>query len=477
MLELRDYQKQLCANLLNHYRQGGQRPVGVLPTGGGKTVVFSHIAASASSKGNRIWIVVHRDFLIDQTCEKLVDLGVPHGVIAPGAPETDDLVQVVSVFTAARRLHRLIPPKLIIIDECHHAIASQWVRLIEAFPAAKLLGVTATPERLDGRGLGSVFDGLIVGPSVAELIARGFLAKPLVFTPPEYREEILKLKRRRDGEIDTQAAAEFVVARKITGNAIEQYEKLCPGVPAVTFCATIEHAEQVAAEFRERGIPSVSIDGTMSKFQRKAILRDFAGRAIKNLTSCELIGEGFDLPEVVAAILLRPTMSTSLALQQMGRALRIAPGKEFAFILDHVGNCFLHGLPQTERNWSLEGKKKRLSSESESSISLLNCPRCFMVFPPALNCPFCGEEIRRRNQRELKEVDGDLIAVDMDAWEEARQKMVQKISAEQRDAEARKAIAMATSLDDLLAAARRLNYKPQWAYKIWQWKKSKEQSA
>jgi superfamily II DNA or RNA helicase len=188
-LSLRNYQQQAIDDLRAVYARGASAVLLTMPTGAGKTVVIAAATAGARAKGNRVLVVVHRRELLRQASAKLKAAGVPHGIIAPDHPETDDVVQVASVQTLARRLDRLSRFSLIIIDECHHAVASLWARLLAAQPQAKVLGMTATPERTDGRGLGSVcggpFDGLVVGATVAELIAAGHLVETRTFAPAE----------------------------------------------------------------------------------------------------------------------------------------------------------------------------------------------------------------------------------------------------------------------------------------------------
>lgn len=435
--------------LQRHYQKGGRAPLAVLPTGAGKTVVFAWIAKQAAAKGNRVMILVHRDFLLDQTSEKLAAMGVPHGIIAPDYPQTDDLVQVASVHTVVRRFHRLREPVLIIIDEAHHAPAGQWTKVIQFYRYAKILGVTATPDRMDGTVLG--FDGLYVGATVKQLTADGWLVPARVYAPPIVAD-LAGLHMARSGDYQRAEIEDRLDRATVTGDAVQHYLKYAPGLSGVAFCCSVEHARHVAATFTNAGVPAQHIDGSMTKLERKRIMRAFAQGGIKLLTSCELISEGFDLPEVAVAILLRPTESLGLYLQQVGRALRPSPGKQAAIILDHVGNCIKHGLPDDEREWNMDGRKKR---KTQGALPVVTCEKCFRAHHPTRGrvCPYCQHvpEVQTRDASPI-EIDGEL--------EEVTATQLQHI-------DRRWMIGRAQTLEDLYIVAHRLGYKPAWARYIW----------
>lgn len=410
MISLRDYQNQLVTDVRNAYRAGKKSPLVVSPTGSGKTVMFAYIANGTSAKGHRVLILVHRQELVDQTCRTLNAFGVDHGVIAAGrSPDRTHSVQVGSVQTVVRRLE-FFRPDLIIIDEAHHGTAGSWRKVIDANPQARILGVTATPERLDGRGLKEVFDELIRGPEVADLIANGHLCRPKYFAPPTVAD--LSGIHKVAGDFDRKELAAAMDKAAITGDAVEHYRRICPGKPAVAFCASIAHAEHVSEQFLAAGFRAATIDGTLDRDERRDRVSALADGRIHVLTSCEIINEGFDLPIVTAAILLRPTMSLGLHLQQIGRVLRPAPGKDFAVILDHVGNLGRHQYAETLRDWSLEGRKKgkRKAKDDEPDVSVRQCEQCYCCHPPAPTCPECGfvYPVRERN---IEQREGDLIEI------------------------------------------------------------------
>lgn len=386
MIHLRDYQQTAVDSIRAAYAEGARAPLFVAPTGSGKTVTFAYIAHHGTQRGTRICIVVHRRELIRQTCRTLGAFGVPHGVIAPGHRATGHSVQVASVQTLVRR--DAPPFDLMILDEAHHAAAGSWQRVAQAQPQARILGVTATPCRLDGKGLGNVFDRLILGPSIKQLTAAGHLSPARVFAPAQALD--LKGIRTRGGDYAREQLEGMLNSRAITGCAVEHYRRHCDGYPAIAFCASVAHAEAVAEQFRAEGYRAASIDGSMQPDQRDGLVADLDHGRLSVLTSCDLINEGFDVPRVSAAILLRPTKSLGLHMQQIGRALRPYPGKEHAVILDHVGNVLRHGMPDADRQWSLDRGVEQEAREDAGQPAARQCPACFAVHEWAPACPYCG---------------------------------------------------------------------------------------
>lgn len=416
MLSLRYYQQDAVGAIRNSYQSGYRAPLLVLPTGGGKTVVFSYIAATSQSKGNRVLILVHRVELLRQTSAKLAEAGVYHGLISPKyTPNLHAPVQVASVQTLIKRLDKIQPPDLIIIDEAHHAIAGSWRTVINAFPNARVLGVTATPCRGDGTGLGQeaggVFDDIVIGPQVPELIQGGFLVKPIIYAPRE-KLDLTSVKITR-GDYDIKQVEDLVDKPTITGDAVKHYMRICPGAPAVVFCVSVAHAQHVAEEFRKSGFRAYHADGTLDDDMRARILNGLGNGTVDVVTSCDLISEGTDIPAIGCAILLRPTQSLGLYIQQVGRALRTADGKRHAYILDHVGNVLTHGLPDEHREWTLEGERRRKKSkkDQEPTIRVTQCEKCYSIHEPAPQCPSCGY-VYPVKDTVPQQVDGELIEVD-----------------------------------------------------------------
>lgn len=453
-LTLRPYQSTAVASIRSALAAGHRSVLFVLPTGGGKTVVFSHIAEQAAAKGNRICILVHRVELLEQASTSLAALGVRHGLIAAGrSMDLSAPVQVASVATLARRLDKLSPAlfQLLVVDEAHHSNAGTWGKVLGHFHRARVLGVTATPCRCDGRGLGEWYSELILGPTAQELTDGGHLAPARVLAPPGVSLQGL---RKRMGDFDLRQAADLLGTGQAMGSPLSHYRQHLEGQTAIAFCCSVSHAQAVAELFTSHGIPAASIDGTMDAATRRQLLQQLGTGELKVLTSCALIGEGVDVPSVSGCILLRPTQSLALHLQMIGRCLRPQPGKT-AVILDHVGNVHRHGLPTDEREWSLEGITRR---QREQAPSVRVCPGCFAALRSGTAvCPECGHQFVPE-RRELEHVEGELEEV---------------IARQQRRAEQ----SSAQSLADLIAIGHRRGMaKPQaWARHVMAAREAKRQ--
>jgi superfamily II DNA or RNA helicase len=454
MVSLRPFQATGVTEIRGAYMAGHRRVLYVLPTGGGKTYTFVHIAEQAASRGNRVCILVHRQELVDQSSRSLHAIGCQHGVIAAGyRQDLRHTVQVASVQTMARRLHT-IPAEffqLLIVDEAHHAVAGTWSKVLAAMPQARVLGVTATPERLDGRGLGDQFDVMIEGPDAAWLTDEGFLVPAKVYRPSGFDfTSIRKLDTRKGHE-----ASEAILRQgQAMGDAVTHYSRTIQNVyngTAIAFCVSVAHADAVAEAFRNQGIPAAMLDGTMDRGQRRGLINDLGAGVLKVLTSCDIVSEGTDIPSVTGGIGLRPTDSLSLHLQQMGRILRPCEGKPFAVWNDHVGNTYngdlvKHGLPTDPREWSLEGRPKGKAKKPSQAIPIRICRVCFAAIPSAANpCPECGHVLEQA-RRELKVIEGDLREL---------------TGAELRRQE-RREVTQARTREELEAIARERGYKPGW---------------
>lgn len=352
MIVLRDYQEDGVEEIRASFRHF-DRVCYVLPTGGGKTITFSFVVQNAVAKGKRVVIIAHRREIICQISKALTDIEVEHGIVAPGFRMTQSLVQVGMVQTLVRRLGAVPTPDLLVIDECHHAPAGSWLKIMDAWKGCKVLGVTATPIRLDKQGLSVAFDDMVVGPSMRNLIECGALAPYLYFAPPN--DVDLSNLSTVAGDWEGEELDEAVMHSRALGDAVDHYRKYLNGRPALAFCASVAGAEGIAAYFTQAGIPALAVDGAMSTPERARRLKMLEDGELKIITSCMIISEGFDVPAVAGAILLRPTMSLSLFLQQIGRSLRPKPGGGCAIILDHVGNVNRHGMPDMERIWTLDG--------------------------------------------------------------------------------------------------------------------------
>jgi len=427
---LRPYQIKALDDVRAAYRSGKRAPLLVSPTGSGKTVMFSHVANGVKQRGKRVIILCHRAELIEQIERALRDVGLIPGIIAADRAESPRApVQVASVMSLLRRLERTPAPDLIICDEAHHCIStSSWGKVIKHWPQALVLGVTATPIRLSGEGLDDVFDTLVQGPTVRELIEIGSLSPVTVYAPPG---PDLSGVHIRMGEYIASELSEVMSKSTVVGDAVEHYTRHAPGRPAIAFCVSVKHAIAVAEQFRKGGYTSVNIDGSLDASIRRTIVRDFTAGRINVLTSCDLISEGFDVPRVEVGLLLRPTQSLGLYLQQCGRVLRPFPGKERALILDHAGNTFKHGLPGADREWSLAGRvgDGRGKAGDSPIVSVRVCGRCFAANASTRReCGECGElfETKARAPAQLagtlQEVTDDGVPHASGASEEKRRK-------------------------------------------------------
>lgn len=440
------------AELLDRARErlrAGDRSVLLLaPTGFGKTVVGAEMVAGAASRRKRVLFLNHRRELVRQTSRSFYEQGIPHGTIQAGhISDPHALVQVASVQTMARRLNDFPDFDLIIPDEAHHMASATWASIAAAYPRARILGLTATPWRLDGTGLHHWFQSLVEGPTLAWLIENGRLSPFRLFAPAQ---PDLSEVRTVAGDYQRGALAKAMDKPSITGDAVAHYKQLANGKRAVAFCASIEHSKNVAAQFRASGIPAAHIDGQMSHEERDREFSAFERGEVLVLTNVDLVGEGVDVPAIECVILLRPTKSLTHYLQSVGRALRKFPGKSEAIILDHAGNSLRHGLPDDEREWSLEDREKRAKREAlESPVK--QCEECFFVYRPAPKCPCCGYAPPVAS-REIEQIEGTLAEVKR---AEPRAKFREQ--------------GRASSLEDLIRLGRERGYKsPEfWARKVW----------
>ena len=361
---LRQYQTDLIEEIREQLREH-RRVLAVLPTGAGKTMAFCSIAARSVGRNNNVLILVHRVELLEQTSKRLAAMDVPHGIIAPRHPVTHTQVQVASIGAVARRLSSFPwSPNLIIVDEAHHCAARSWRQVLDGYPNAKIVGWTATPQRLDGKGLSESFDALMEGPSVARLIQMGFLSAYRLFAPPTGVD--LSGLARRAGDYRVEEVEERVIQRQVLYAAVSNYQRYAEGRQAIAFCVSLKHGSEVCLAFSKAGIPAAMVDGTLTAAERTDRLGCFKAGKVRVLVSVDLISEGFDVPACDCAVLLRPTASLSVYLQQIGRALR--PSDREAIILDCAGNSQQHGLPCEPRAWSLTG----IAPKSRSDLAAVS---------------------------------------------------------------------------------------------------------
>lgn len=452
---LRPYQQDIRDDIESRWL-GVSNVIAVLPTGAGKTVLFSSILADEPGASCAI---AHRQELVSQISLALARNGVRHRIIGQdpvirmivrlhmeevGAnyvvPNAKCAVASVNTLTGKKFSESLKPwlptVKLWVQDEAHHVLRdNQWGRAAAMFPNARGLGVTATPLRADGNGLGrhadGLFDTMVIGPSMRDLITMGFLTEYRIFAPPStfQRDQVAVSQTTGDFNLDQMrkavASSSLVVhdEKQIVGDIVQHYQRIAPGKLGVTFVPDIATAETVAEQFNAAGVPAMAVSSKTPDDERCKILRKFKSRELLQLVNCDLFGEGFDLPAIEVVSMGRPTESYGLYVQQFGRALRLLDGKDRAIIIDHVGNVMRHGLPDAPREWSLDRRERRSSGKSDAQTirACLN-PECGAVYERFRDaCPYCGTPVPPPAERSRPEfVDGDLFELDPVMLEQMR---------------------------------------------------------
>lgn len=374
-MELRPYQSDLVEQVKQAYKEGCKAPCIVLGCGGGKSCIVADIAAKTTAKGNSVLFLVHRRELCEQIEKTFTEWGVRM-----------DLCCIGMVQTIVRRLKNMPDPTLIITDENHHSPAATYKKIYERFPNARRIGVTATPVRLNGSGLGDVNDKLIIGVSTKYLIENHYLSPYDYYAPPVADLSGLRI---RAGEYVSEDIEKIMIQRAVFGNVIMHYREYADGRQAICYCAGIDHSRATADALNAAGISAAHIDGTTADAERSEAINAFRRGDIRILCNVDLISEGFDVPDCSCVILLRPTQSLVLHIQQTMRCMRYQPDKR-AMILDHVGNYARHGMPDAEREWTLDTKPKKEKDPDEVKIKC--CPKCYHVYDPGLyaRCPECG---------------------------------------------------------------------------------------
>jgi len=419
MSGLRPRQVQAIADVTQAYRDGFKAPIMVAPTGFGKTHTSAEIIRRAIAKGRKVWFLAHLKEILDATAGKLRDEKIQHGFIMAGRlADRRQQVQIVSVQTAVRRLDRLEKPDLIIIDEAHLAVAATYQDIIRwAGPDCWRLLLTATPVRLDGRGMGEVADFIVHTCTTGELIDEGLLA-PIKYYAPSGPD--LTGVASLGGDFNQGQLAAAMDKPRITGSAVSHYAKLARNRPAVAFCVSVEHAQHVAAEFAGAGFRAVAISGDSDPVVRDSALKDLQSGRLDVVCNCQLWVAGVDAPAVSCIIQLAPTQSLVKYLQSIGRGLRTHPGKPDCIVLDHAGNSERHGSPLAEREWSLDAKPKKKGTK-KSEVPIKTCPSCFATVASAATDCACGHHFAPA-AREIEEVEGELVAVDLQAARVAARK-------------------------------------------------------
>ena len=436
---LRDYQQDIFDKSIDVFRNGAKGICCVLPCRSGKSYIMARMIKGA--KGN-VLVLAHRHTLINQHKELLASLGV-----------LTDNVRVESVFTEASRLGRYAPGDidLIIIDEAHLSEAASYRKVCEYYDCKRVL-FTATPARLDGKPL-TLADTLITGITATELIDRGAISDYDYYAPDLHLD--IDSVDMVAGEYNNGQLSELMCQTAIYGDVLKYYRQLGDNRQAIAYCTSVRHSEQTAQMFTSNGISAISIDGSMSQKERNKRMDMFRKGDVQILCNCNLISEGVTLPNASVALLLRPTCSLPLFIQQACRVLTPVEGKK-AVIIDFVNNVQKHGMPTETHNWSLsQSVHKRKEFNEDGTLSIRQCESCFKCFKTAPKCPYCGYEytVKGRELKSVKEVELKKIEA-IEREEQERQKKL-----------ARMEVGQCRTIADLQKIAKERGYAKGW---VWQ---------
>jgi superfamily II DNA or RNA helicase len=417
---LRAYQLLAVELIFAAWRAGRRAPLLVMPTGAGKTLVLAEVirlVVAIAAAPACVLVLVPRRELVGQTVEKLKAVGLLPGVICAAMDSQAGLqapVQVASIDTLYARVQRLdrltLPaPRLVVIDEAHLSITKRKVDLVEALGAERLLGLTATPTRKDGRALGVLYDELLAPASVASLTQAGFLVRARYWSWPT---PDLRGVRVEAGDYVTGQLADAMNRPKLLADVVATWLSRAGDRRTVVFTVDIEHAVAMAECFRREGVAAEHLSAETPLPEREAILARFRAGETEVVCNCFVLAYGFDLPAVSAVVLARPTRSLMLYLQMVGRTLRPAPGKVDCLVLDHAGAVHRHGFVDEERCWTLDGRTALVPSpvRAKAPREAKECPECHAIWIDGPTCPECGYELRPKG-RLVATALGELVEV------------------------------------------------------------------
>lgn len=408
-------QAEFVSLVRDQLRAGARSVLGVASPAFGKTVVAGHIIATAREKSNATaWFLVHRKNLLRQTSKSFWSAHIEHGLITSGRARSRLAVQVGTIGTVYSRLEKLEPPTILFIDEAHLAKGNMFETVIRwaLDRGAIVIGLTGTPERLDGQALGDLFQVMVEARSTHWLIQQGRLSNYVMYSTGITPD--LSGVRKSGGDYNRDQLAEVMDKPMLVGDAISHWRKHANGMRTVAYCVNVKHSKHTAEAFNAAGIPAVHVDADTTESELKDACEGLATGRYMVLCNCELVIEGFDLSAQVGmdvtlecCILLRPTQSVARYLQMVFRSLRRKPAP--AVILDHAGCAMRHGLPDDDREWSLEGRKKgKRASNSDPEVRVQQCQACYHVFRPGVSeCPSCGAPVERKEARKIEVVEGE----------------------------------------------------------------------
>lgn len=448
---LRDYQDDVISRTRMSMRSN-RRVLVQAPTGAGKTALASFMTDETQARGKIVYFVCHRAELLTQTSATFRKFGIAHSFIAAGLPYDSRLnVQICSIDTLKNRTHIVPEPDLCIWDECHHIVAAGWAAVMDGWKRAFHIGLSATPRRADGKGLGDLFDDMVIGPAVAWLIEQGHLSPYTAFIPSGGMD--VGGVHTRMGDFVGKEIEAKIDRPKLVGDIIQHWRKNASGLLSIAFAPSLDFSMYMVDQFNAAGIPAAHLDGGTDKGERKKIIQRFADGDIRVLWNRFLFGEGLDLAAIAqkdvtidCVIDAAPTQSLSLAMQRWGRSLRPSDGKN-AILLDHAGNMLRHGFPDDDREWSLDGEEKQGRGSTGTVQPPIICGDCYNAIkrpaPPC--CPHCGKPLKQE-VKPLEVADGELVA----ANDNEKAKVRAQLKQEEREAQ---------TLNELIALAQRRGYK------------------
>lgn len=427
-MELRPYQREVVDRVQQGVAAGKRRACIVAPTGSGKTVMAAELVRRFEAEG--VLVLAHRREIVFQTAQKFWAHGIDPAIIMAEQPlRAGHPIQVASVQTLHARAIRgsaidLPRAGLIVVDEAHHIRAESWREIIEKYPEAVLVGLTATPCRSDGRGLGSVFQALVECPQIPDLIAERYLVGTVVYAPSI--PDLDGIKTRQGDYVQEQVEGRMDNAH-LVGDIVEHWLRLAGHRRTVVFASGVGHSVHLRDAFRAEGVLAEHIDGTTDKDERDGILARLAKGEVTVVTNFGVLTEGWDQPEISCCVLARPTKQMGLYRQMAGRVLRPAPGKDHALILDHAGLTFSHGYLQDEVMWTLEEDERAANHQhrrrqTHYATRLAACPACKAIRRGGEACSACGWAPAPRPNAIV--ADGHLERIERDgrteaAWTEA----------------------------------------------------------
>jgi superfamily II DNA or RNA helicase len=391
-----------------------------MPTGSGKTIVARALVEGAAAKHKRVLFLAPRRELIFQTCEKLEAVGVSYGVLMAGqVPRRWEPVQVACVSTLTTRClrnHSMALPAadLVIVDEAHLSIAKQTRALLDAYPGAVKVGLTATPARTDGKGLGAMYDDLVLGPSVAELTALGHLVPVRYFAPT--KPDLAKIRVVR-GDYDQAALGARMDDPKLVGDIVANWARIAPERKTVVFAVNVSHSMHLRDRFLEIGVTAEHLDGATPKEERAAILKRLRAGETQVLCNCEVLTYGWDEPSIACAVLARPTKSLARYFQMVGRVLRPSDGKADCIAIDHSGAVDEIGFVDEPIVWSLDASdnvNERHAKDREAKPKTITCGECATVFSARGTCPNCGAEVPKHFAKPVEVLNAELAELERD---------------------------------------------------------------